>query len=261
MEPVIRENHFGDKLKLEPQEYMGCTYNYCDFEDLTDVIFTYCDFSSCKFKNLQGVRFYSCFIAENPTEFNGDFINCVFSNTRFTELEFYNRRFFKCNFFNSNICSEFILENNHFEHCVFSGVTFKESVALKIKDNNFENCEGLEKIAILHNHAPQGAFEAWKVVYKKPFAERYYLHLAIPASAERVCFGGPKIRVSEAVVVAAYDKNGELIEDDDFISGWDPEFHYKVGEPVLPDEFDPSPYTTCTNGVHCFLTLEQAMIY
>lgn len=261
MELVIRENHFGDKLKLAPQEYIGCTYEYCDFEDLTDIIFTYCSFCSCRFKNLEKVRFYSCFIAENPTEFNGDFTHCNFSNTRFTELEFYNRRFSECSFWNSDIWAMFALENNHFDRCAFQGVAFKENATLRIKDNNFENCEGLEEIAILHNRAPQGAFEAWKAVYKKPFAESYYLHLQIPAEAKRVSFGGPKIRVSEATVLGAYDEDGQPVEDTDFISAWDPKFHYKVGEQVFPDEFDPSPYTTCTNGIHCFLTFEQAREY
>ena len=261
MEYVIKEYYSDEKLKLEPKKYMECAFEYCDFEDLKDATFVYCTFSSCKFKELENVNFFSCFIEESSTEFNGNFIHCNFSNTRFTGLEFYNRRFFECTFWHSNIWASFILENNRFDNCFFSGVSFREDIALKIKDNNFKKCEGLKESIVFHNHAPQGAFEAWKVVYKEPFAKRYYLHLAIPASAERVCFGGPKIRVSEAAILGAYDENGQPVEDRDFISGWDPKFHYRLGERILPDKFDPSPYTTCTNGIHCFLTLEQAKNY
>jgi hypothetical protein len=39
------------------------------------------------------------------------------------------------------------------------------------------------------------------------------------------------------------------------------DFIYTVGETVYPDNFDPSPLIECSNGIHAFITKEEAKSY
>lgn len=38
-------------------------------------------------------------------------------------------------------------------------------------------------------------------------------------------------------------------------------FHYKAGETVKPDSFDPNPLVECSYGIHFFITRSEAEAY
>ena len=104
-----------------------------------------------------------------------------------------------------------------------------------------------------------GAFEAWKKVKGAGDAE-YVLRLAVPDDAGRVGgLTGRKCRVSRAKVIAAYavGTDGETTGAE-FFSLYSPAFKYTVGETVTPDTFDSDPRTVCAQGIHCYITREDA---
>jgi hypothetical protein len=75
--------------------------------------------------------------------------------------------------------------------------------------------------------------------------------LRIPAKAKRVnAYGSRKCRAEYAVVVAG---NG--------IAKHDSKTEYKKGKTVRPDKFDPDPRVECSNGIHFFITREEAESY
>jgi hypothetical protein len=96
----------------------------------------------------------------------------------------------------------------------------------------------------------EGAFVGWKKLQGNVIAK-----LVIPHDAERVnAVGSRKCRASKVFVhemfgaTEAYDKHsGKTL--------------YKVGCEVFPDSFDPSIQEECTNGVHFFMTREEAEDY
>ena len=95
--------------------------------------------------------------------------------------------------------------------------------------------------------------------------------LRIPESAQRSSAFGSKCRCSEAFV----EDITSIDNDKSYTSGVSPrsyttvfdEFRqvgkstYTVGEYVKPDSFDPNPWNECSNGIHFFMTREEAENY
>ena len=48
---------------------------------------------------------------------------------------------------------------------------------------------------------------------------------------------------------------------DSAFSLYNTHFYYRLGEIVYPDSFDPDPDTVCTNGIHFFGTVTDAIAY
>jgi hypothetical protein len=103
---------------------------------------------------------------------------------------------------------------------------------------------------------PSGAFEAWKRL-----VDGHVAHLAIPASAKRVsALVSRKCRASKAKVLAIYDTNGNKVPGP--IAGLhDRSFTYTAGKVVTPDSFDDDVRLECSNGIHFFLTREEAVAH
>ena len=98
---------------------------------------------------------------------------------------------------------------------------------------------------------PTGGFTAFKKVEGDAI-----LTLQIPADAKRLnAIGSRKIRVSKALVVSA-----SVPDKTEFKSNYDKEFIYRIGEEVS-SEFDERLTEECSNGIHCFLTEEEAIQY
>lgn len=95
--------------------------------------------------------------------------------------------------------------------------------------------------------------------------------LRIPETAQRSSAFGSKCRCSEAFVeeIASIDNNKS------YTSGVSPrsysfafdessqngKFEYTIGEYVKPDSFDPNWWNECSNGIHFFMTREEAENY
>ncbi len=87
--------------------------------------------------------------------------------------------------------------------------------------------------------------------YKKLSGEGVIAVLTIPAHAQRVnAYGSRKCRAECAVVVSGAG-----------YSDHDRAFKYTPGICVYPDKFDPDPRVECSNGIHFFITREEAEEY
>ena len=98
---------------------------------------------------------------------------------------------------------------------------------------------------------PEGAFTAYKKV-----GDGVVLTLLIPADAARTgSLVGKKCRADRAKVVSS------SVEGETFRSLYDHSFTYKVGEMVTEPGYDGDTRVECTDGVHFFMTQEEAKAY
>lgn len=68
-----------------------------------------------------------------------------------------------------------------------------------------------------------------------------------------------KCRASKAKVLDIIDPDGVSV---DFgYSIYDPDFIYRVGEEIIPDNFNPDRWNECSGGIHFFLTEKEAKRY
>ncbi|MFZ5427420.1 MAG: DUF5758 domain-containing protein, partial [Thermodesulfobacteriota bacterium] len=97
-----------------------------------------------------------------------------------------------------------------------------------------------------------GAFDAWK-----KGASGHLIRLRIPSGAERLtAIRSRKCRASRAIVKGIWDATGNPVQK---CGGWhQSDFTYEVGKVVRPDSFDPDPRIECSNGIHFFITREEA---
>ena len=102
---------------------------------------------------------------------------------------------------------------------------------------------------------PDGTLVVWKKL-----SEGVVAQLEIPNDAQRTnAIGSRKCRSSAAVVVALF-KDGVLFDGEAF-DRHAGKTRYKAGEVVLPDSYDDSALIECSNGIHWFLTCEEAEAY
>jgi len=102
---------------------------------------------------------------------------------------------------------------------------------------------------------PDGTLVVWKKL-----SEGVVAQLEIPNDAQRTnAIGSRKCRSSAAVVVALF-KDGVLFDGEAF-DRHTGKTRYKAGEVVLPDSYDDSALIECSNGIHWFLTREEAEAY
>ncbi|HWX31178.1 MAG TPA: pentapeptide repeat-containing protein [Steroidobacteraceae bacterium] len=86
--------------------------------------------------------------------------------------------------------------------------------------------------------------------YKK-LADGSIATLRIPADAARTnAYGSRKCRAAFVYVV-----------EGDGVAKHDGKTQYKKGQIVVPDSYDPSPQIECSNGIHFFITREEAEAY
>lgn len=104
----------------------------------------------------------------------------------------------------------------------------------------------------------KGSFIAYKKVQN-----HIILELEIPKDAARMnSLVGRKIRVSKAMVLAAYTEDKKPITDEQEFRGLhDYDFIYTIGEIAIPNKYDDDIRVECTNGIHCFLTFDEAKEY
>jgi hypothetical protein len=100
----------------------------------------------------------------------------------------------------------------------------------------------------------KGSFIGWKKLCNGLIAE-----LEIPAKAKRTCnFSSRKCRAEYAKVIAIYNGKKKVKTG---ISKNNNSFIYTVGKIVRPDKYDHSPLIECSNGIHFFITKQEAINY
>ena len=194
--------------------------------------------------------------------FSINFMNCKVYNVTFDYSD---------NIFSSNV---------HFESCDIYGYFINSK-----KQNNqryfsfFRNC-------IINDHAfhsygtycecevyppvpfvcpEKGAFVAYKVVLDfaddKEECSYRILKLIVPEDAKRSSGFGRKCRCSKALASELYDLEGSVVKPKgEICSYYSPyNFAYTLGEMAYPDGFDDDRYLTCSNGIHFFMSFDEAV--
>ena len=101
----------------------------------------------------------------------------------------------------------------------------------------------------------EGSFVAWKKV-----EGCYIIKLEIPEDAKRSSATSKKCRCDKAKVLEIIDwETGEKI--DEVVNTNFASCTYKVGEMVYPDSFDDKRWNECSNGIHFFVNMDEAVYY
>ena len=100
----------------------------------------------------------------------------------------------------------------------------------------------------------EGEYIAWKKAHNK------IIKLKITEKAKRSSATSRKCRASEALVLDIQSIDGT--KHFDFVSSdRDDNFVYRIGEIVQVDDFDENRWNECSNGIHHFITREEAVKY
>ena len=97
----------------------------------------------------------------------------------------------------------------------------------------------------------EGQFIGWKKCQGE-----FIVKLRIPAKAKRSHGAERKCRCSEAVPVLIVDADGKNVKTAKSLH--DSEFIYTVGKTAKPDGFDEDRWNVCGQGIHFYLTREEA---
>lgn len=90
---------------------------------------------------------------------------------------------------------------------------------------------------------------------------RCLVKLYIPHFAERVGVFGGKCRASMAIVREIIPLEGDVFNFNKVVSDYDPTFSYEIGKIIIPDKFDSETFHVCTNGIHFFMSPQEAKEY
>ena len=112
----------------------------------------------------------------------------------------------------------------------------------------------LKKIRSYFQIIPEeGSFIGWKKC-----SDGCLVKLEIPTKAKRHnSLGGRKCRASYVKTLAIWDVFGQEIKE--CVGTHDRKTVYRVGRLTRPNEYDPSPLVECSNGIHFFITKQEAL--
>ena len=221
-------------------------------------IFNDCDFEHCVFTS--------------PAPTNCWFINCTFTNVIRLTIDFYyiNIKFYRCSFADTDLPSS---GNRYtkFDSCIFDNVRFIKDEHCIPYYNTFSNCDYFNCSGpVPFNSAcpTEGSFIGFKKIANIGIDGHDYCiaKLLIPEDAERLSAGSSKCRASKAVVLNILNTDGTPVKDSvlantKFFSLYDSAFEYRKGETIVPDNFDTNPWKECSNGIHFFMSFEEAANY
>lgn len=163
------------------------------------------------------------------------FNHCELRNVIFNHCKLYTSLFYRCNL------SQVDFHTARMDDCCFMrndiyGVMFPQGY-----------------------HIPMVCPETGSFIGWKKGGSGEIICLEIPADAKRSSANDRKCRCDKAKVVSITDKDGNEKET---ANGWiNPEFIYKVGEMVYSDKWGKNRWVECSNGIHFFMTREEAVGY
>lgn len=268
---VIPTGHIENK-KFSNCIFKNVIFVNCEFHDIN---FMDCEFHNVKF---QTCSFAAC-VFERAYIFISNFQNCSFGGCTLHAR----RRFVEPVYFVDN--TTFAGLSGFYCCTFFRGIVFKDchvplGAILNISNCTFnsqcikENIEFLKPY--ITQHCPShGGFVGWKVVegciISRGFQDVFESHgpliakIYIPTDAKRVNGPGPerKCRCNKAKVLEYYRPEDMKPVCPDYVTSiYNKNFKYPgIGEYIKPDKFDDSVFTECSNGIHFFLTLEEALVY
>ena len=231
--------------------------NAC-FEDIIfkNVCLNKIKFINCKFEN--------CMISDSNLE------ETKFSNVSFEDVGFAGNDMRKICYFNSQLKSvkmdKCVMFENDFAGTSFEDVTIYDSNLndSNVRKSNFNNIHLIGNSGTLLNCPEEGSFIGFKGLCSKDRRNLLICKLEIPMDAKRSSAFGRKCRCSKAKVLeilAMDDEYNFTIPVEKGFSLHESGFEYKVGEMVYPDRFDDNRWDECSNGIHFFITKQEAIDY
>ena len=101
----------------------------------------------------------------------------------------------------------------------------------------------------------EGSFIAYKKV------NNVIIKLEVPADAKRSSATTRKCRCSKAKVLGFYDFNRNELDIEEITNNHYVTTIYHKGEIVYPDKWDDDRWNDCSNGIHFFMTFDEAKNY
>lgn len=198
------------------------------------------------------------------------FFKCSFVDADLSHSSMMSSDFGLCNFTGSNLSNTDMRCSSFFD-CSFVDADLSRS---SMMDSDFSCCSGIpEDSSIVPLACPEeGSFIGWKKVYEfdrcctstsildEDHFKAYIVKLLIPEDALRSSATGRKCRCSKAKVLDICSLDGK--EHPDMVRNYmvfTDSVTYRTGEFVYPDKFDPYRWNECSNGIHFFITREEAV--
>ena len=159
----------------------------------------------------------------------------------------------------SSVVKRLFISNIFFSNCIVEDYEKVESIG----KYSITYCTFIKPVPLVCQ--AEGEFVGYKQCKyygKNGYYDDCIVKLLIPADAKRSSAFGRKCRCSKAKVLGVYNRYGNKIKKYyDVLSTYDMGFYYKVGEWVYPDSFDDDRFNECSNGIHFFMTFEEARDY
>ena len=125
---------------------------------------------------------------------------------------------------------------------------------LRYADLRYANLRDAENLVLPMACPEKGSFVGWKKCLGDLIVE-----LEICADAKRSSATGRKCRCDKAKVISITTPEGTPV--DSAISQYTETFAYRVGETVSVDDFDDNRWNECAQGIHFFITRQEAVDY
>ena len=125
-----------------------------------------------------------------------------------------------------------------------------------LRGANINNVHYDETTSFFALQCPEkGAFIAYKKV------RNIVIELEVPADAKRSSATTKKCRCSKAKVLGFYDLDRNELDMDEVVNLNRVKTVYRKGEMVYPDKWDEDRWDECSNGIHFFITFDEARRY
>ena len=105
----------------------------------------------------------------------------------------------------------------------------------------------------------EGDFIGWKKA--KGNKDKVIVKLYIPSDSKRSSATTRKCRCSKAEVIAIYNLDGTEAEETTCHSEYDNSFIYEVGKTVEVTDFNENRWCECSQGIHFFISRQEAIDY
>ena len=105
----------------------------------------------------------------------------------------------------------------------------------------------------------EGDFIGWKKAEGNK--DKVIVKLRIPSDAKRSSATTRKCRCSKAEVIAIYNLDGTVAGETTCHSDYDKNFIYEVGKTVEVTDFNENRWCECSQGIHFFMSRQEAIVY
>jgi len=191
---------------------------------------------------------------------NADLYNANLTNADLRNAKLRNANLENTNLKYANLRNAYLRDAN----LEYADLKYADLYNANLENTNLRNANlrnaylrDVDLTSVKVNYMTQGYFPICPEIgiefkgYKK--VKGTIIELLIPKEAKRSNATTRKCRAEYAKVLKIHNDTGELLNDN-----YEPSVLYKEGEIVVPDSYDEDRWNECSNGIHFFLTKEEA---